>query len=83
VTLTLECSENCIPEPVGAGQFQRGANVYFSARETYRQPVNDDLYNVYTFSHWSDGSTEIGRNMVLNSDTTLTAIYTSTQDYGD
>ena len=83
VTLTLECSESCIPAPTGAGQFQKGTSVSFSASQKYSEPAGGDMYDVYTFSQWSDGSTERERTMVLNSDTTLTAMYTYSQDYGD
>ena len=83
VTLTLECSESCIPAPTGAGQFQKGTSVSFSARQKYSEPAEGDMYDVYTFSQWSDGSTERERTMVLNSDTTLTAMYTYSQGYGD
>ena len=83
VTLTLECSESCIPAPTGAGQFQKGTSVSFSARQKYSEPAGGDMYDVYTFSQWSDGSTERERTMVLNSDTTLTAMYTYSQGYGD
>ena len=76
VTLTLNCSESCIPAPTGAGQFQKGTSVSFSARQKYSEPAEGDMYDVYTFSQWSDGSTERERTMALNSDTTLTAMYT-------
>ena len=83
VTLTLECSESCIPVPTGAGQFQKGTSVSFSAMQKHSVPAGGDMYDVYTFSQWSDGSTERERTMVLNSDTTLTAMYTYSQGYGD
>ena len=83
VTLTLEANVDFADTPTGGGTFVKGATTFISAAEEAIDPSKSGNAAKYTFSSWSDGVTERERNIVLDSDKTLTANYTNPYSYGD
>ena len=75
VTLTLNTNVDFADTPMGGGTFVKGATTFVSAAEEAYAPEDTEMTNRYVFSSWSDGVTGRERNIVLNSDMTLTAIY--------
>ena len=83
VTLTLNTNVDFADTPTGGGTFVKGATTFISAAEEATDPSKSGDEAVLTFSSWSDGVTSRERNIVLNSDMTLTANYTNPYSYGD
>lgn len=71
VTLTLQSSHSAVNAPTGGGTYDKGTTVRIEAVES----AEDASFSTYTFQKWSDGSTERVRDIVVNSDMTLTAEY--------
>ena len=69
--------------PTGGGTFAKGASTFISAAAEAIDPSKSGNEAVFTFSSWSDGVTERERNIVLDSDMTLTANYINPYSYGD
>jgi len=75
VTLTLGCEFSIVPAPSGGGTYDKGTTVTIEAVE---QVIDGDEYHEhdeYEFMKWSDGSTDRVRNIVVNNDMSLTALY--------
>lgn len=83
VTLTLNTNVDFADTPTGGGTFVKGATPFISAAEEATDPSKSGNEAVFTFSSWSDGVTSRERNIVLDSDMTLTANYTNPYSYGD
>ena len=83
VTLTLNTNVDFADTPTGGGTFVKGATTFISAAEEATDPSKSGNEAVFTFSSWSDGVTSRERNIVLDSDMTLTANYVNPYDYGD
>ena len=83
VTLTLRANVDFADTPTGGGTFVKGATTFISAAEEATDPSKSGNEAVFTFSSWSDGVTSRERNIVLDSDMTLTANYTNPYSYGD
>ena len=83
VTLTLNANVDFADTPTGGGTFVKGATTFISAAEEATDPSKSGNEAVFTFSSWSDGVTSRERNIVLDSDMTLTANYTNPYSYGD
>ena len=83
VTLTLNTNVDFADTPPGGGTFVKGATTFISAAEEATDPSKSGNEAVFTFSSWSDGVTSRERNIVLDSDMTLTANYVNPYDYGD
>ena len=83
VTLTLNTNVDFADTPTGGGTFVKGATTFISATEEATDPSKSGNEAVFTFSSWSDGVTSRERNIVLDSDMTLTANYTNPYSYGD
>lgn len=83
VTLTLNTNVDFADTPTGGGTFVKGATTFISAAEEATDPSKSGNEAVFTFSSWSDGVTSRERNIVLDSDMTLTANYTNPYSYGD
>ena len=83
VTLTLNTNVDFADTPMGGGTFVKGATTFISAAEEATDPSKSGDEAVLTFSSWSDGVTSRERNIVLDSDMTLTANYTNPYSYGD
>ena len=83
VTLTLNTNVDFADTPTGGGTFVKGATTFISAAEEATDPSKSGNEAVFTFSSWSDGVTSKERNIVLDSDMTLTANYTNPYSYGD
>ncbi len=75
VTLTLNCDNDFVSAPSGAGTFDKGTTVTIEAVAEDETPVSGGGQTQYTFKNWSDGSTERVRSIVLSEDLTLTANY--------
>ena len=83
VTLTLNTNVDFADTPTGGGTFVKGSTTFISAAEEATDPSKSGNEAVFTFSSWSDGVTSRERNIVLDSDMTLTANYVNPYDYGD
>ena len=83
VTLTLRANVDFADTPTGGGTFAKGATTFISAAAEAIDPSKSGNEAVFTFSSWSDGVTSRERNIVLDSDMTLTANYTNPYSYGD
>ena len=83
VTLTLRANVDFADTPTGGGTFAKGATTFISAAAEAIDPSKSGDEAVLTFSSWSDGVTSRERNIVLDSDMTLTANYTNPYSYGD
>ena len=83
VTLTLRANVDFADTPTGGGTFAKGATTFISAAAEAIDPSRSGNEAVFTFSSWSDGVTSRERNIVLDSDMTLTANYVNPYDYGD
>lgn len=83
VTLTLRANVDFADTPTRGGTFAKGATTFVSAAAEATDPSKSGNEAVFTFSSWSDGVTSRERNIVLDSDMTLTANYTNPYSYGD
>ena len=72
-TLSLAASPTAGGTVSGAGQYNSGASA----------TINAVANSGYTFSRWSDGITSASRSVVMSSNKTLSAIFTSTAGGGD
>ena len=66
-TLTLSASPSNGGTVAGGGQYNNGASASISATAN----------SGYTFSRWSDGNTNASRSVVMDSNKTLSAIFTA------
>lgn len=71
-TLSLSASPAGAGTVTGAGQYAQGTSVNITATAA----------SGYTFTKWSDNNTNASRSIVMNSDTTLQAIFTSSNPGG-
>ena len=83
VTLTLRANVDFADTPTGGGTFAKGASTFVSAAAEAIDPSKSGNEAVFTFSSWSDGVTSRERNIVLDSDMTLTAVYENPYLYGE
>ena len=83
VTLTLRVNVDFADTPTGGGTFAKGATTFVSAAAEAIDPSKSGNEAKYLFSSWSDGVTERERNIVLDSDKTLTAVYENLYVYGE
>ena len=72
-TLTLSASPANGGSVSGGGQYDQGATANITAT-----PANG-----FTFTRWSDGNTNASRSVTVNSDMTLTVIFTATTPDGE
>lgn len=75
VQLTLLKNKDFGDEPTGSGMYPKGTTVAIEAPEELTDTSGPLPYSTYHFYQWSDGNSERTREIVLESELTLTAMY--------
>ena len=81
MTLTLNCDQSFVTPPTGGGTYDKGTSVHIVAAESGVEGLPGNSGETYYFSRWSDGNDQRIRDIVLDSDLTLTAIYVTRGEY--
>lgn len=75
VQVTLLSNKDFGEAPVGSGLYPKGTRVIIVAPEEVVDTNSTLPYPKYSFYQWSDGSTERRREITVNTEITLTAMY--------
>lgn len=75
VTLTLNCDNDVVPAPSGAGTYDKGSTVTIEAVLLTPSENERGGITIYNFVQWSDGDYNRIREVVLNDNLSLTALY--------
>ena len=75
IQVTLLSNKDFGEAPVGSGLYPKGTRVIIVAPEEVVDTTSTLPYPKYSFYQWSDGNTERRREITVNTEITLTAMY--------